>query len=122
LGFCINRYPQTSYIFVREDNLDRLFLTIGHEIGHALSPILSDPRDEEAKAFAFSLAWMKTVVEHNIADLSHNITPNPARNDLHDVAYSFVLEQMQKHELSSWDVYCRIRDKLIQVGEGGVSL
>jgi len=96
-GFALNRVGKgVSEIFVKKAHLDSMMLTIGHEIGHVMSPTLNDARDEEAKAIAFSMAWMQTIKKHNVAGIAHNINPNPARNGLHDVAYDFVLELMDK--------------------------
>jgi hypothetical protein len=91
LGFSINGYKKL--IFVRENNLDALILIIGHEIGHVLTETLPNKHDEEAKAFAFSIEWAKTIKQHNVASLGLSIKDNfaqPARNGLHDVAFSFV--------------------------------
>lgn len=96
-GFAINRNGfGISDIFVRKDNLDRMMLTIGHEIGHVMSPSLRDARDEEAKAFAFSLAWMKAIKEHNIAGIGSYVIPQPAKNGLHDVAFEYLFELIQQ--------------------------
>lgn len=96
-GFAINRNGfGISDIFVRKDNLDRMMLTIGHEIGHVMSQTLRDARDEEAKAFAFSLAWMKIIKEHNIAGIGSYIIPQPAKNGLHDVAFDYLFELIQQ--------------------------
>ncbi len=96
-GFSLNRHSHsTSEIFVRKNHLDSMMLTIGHELGHCMSTTLRDARDEEAKAFAFSLAWMQTIKKHNIAGIAGNINPNPAHNGLHDIAYHFVLELMHQ--------------------------
>ncbi len=95
-GFSINRFGSgVSEIFVKDNELDRLMLTIGHEIGHVMSPALGDARDEEAKAFAFSLAWMETLAKHNIAGLRKSIAPMPARNGLHDAAFDFVMDMAE---------------------------
>lgn len=68
LGISYNKYGKgASEIYVVQDNMDRLLLTIGHEIGHVLSPTLPNKQDEEAKATAFSLAWMETIRDNNIA-------------------------------------------------------
>ena len=103
-GFALNKQGSgISEIFVRKNHLDSMMLTIGHEIGHCMSPTLPDSRDEEAKAFAFSLAWMQTIKKHNIAGIAHNINPNPAPNGLHDTAYNFVLELM--HDKKALQVF-----------------
>src|SRR3989338_6639107 len=92
LGFSIN--GNHKQVFVRENHLDALMLVIGHEIGHVLTDTLSNKHDEEAKAFAFSLEWAKTIKKHNVANLGMNIKEEidfqPARNGLHDVAFAFV--------------------------------
>ena len=79
-------------IFIKENDLDKVMLVIGHELGHVLTPTLPNMHDEEAKAFAFELAWMEAIVEDNIANLKENISLDfkPAANGLHDVAFGFV--------------------------------
>ncbi|MBD3314043.1 hypothetical protein GF345_06375 [Candidatus Woesearchaeota archaeon] len=97
-GFAINKkgFGQ-SLIICKENDLDRLLVTIGHEIGHILNFPLSDKLNEEAKAFAFEMEWLKNIQEHNIAGLrgSVNPDPSPARNGLHDVAFNFVKKQIK---------------------------
>lgn len=114
-GFCVNRKGfGTSYIFVRENRLAELMLTVGHEIGHAISFPIDNARDEEAKAFAFSIAWMDAILQNNIAGLSSAIMQNPARNGLHDVAFSFVtgLINMGRKAL---DVYAEIAGRALSI-------
>lgn len=96
-GFAINTKP-ISQIFVKQNDLDRLMLTIGHEIGHVMSPMLQDQTKEEAKAFAFELAWTRTIAENGIAHLKHafNLTPNPAVNGLHNVAFEMVKKEIDE--------------------------
>ncbi|MBU0461272.1 MAG: hypothetical protein KJ574_01660 [Nanoarchaeota archaeon] len=98
LGFAINNNPGTNMIFVKENNMDALMLTIGHEIGHVMTAKLPDPRDEEAKAFAFELAWMDTLKEHNIANLADQFVAfiEPAKNGLHNVAFEFVISMLKR--------------------------
>ena len=88
-GFSVHLNNQ---VVVKQNKLDVVMLVIGHELGHVLSPCLGNAHDEEAKAFAFELAWMKTIKQHNVADLADNININfqPASNGLHDVAFGFV--------------------------------
>lgn len=92
LGFSIN--GNEKKIFVRENHLDSLMLVIGHEIGHVLTETLPNKHDEEAKAFAFSIEWARTIKKHNVSNLGSGIKDDiefePARNGLHDVAFSFV--------------------------------
>lgn len=99
VGLSINRKEinAVSDIFILADELDKVLLTVGHELGHILTKPLKDKRDEEAKAFAFSFAWMKTIKEHNIGELSSSlILDQPARNGLHDLAHNFVSNLLQK--------------------------
>jgi hypothetical protein len=98
MGFAINRHPYPSTIFVRKNHLDALMLTVGHELGHVLSPRLENDLDEEAKAFAFELAWVKTIVEHDINGLAANFNIDfmPAENGLHDKAFGFVQRIVSK--------------------------
>lgn len=104
-GFSLNRYGKgTSEIFVKEDHLDSVLLTIGHEIGHVLSPSLPSQKDEEAKAHAFSIAWMECIRDNNICGLKPNIRLNPARNGLHDVAYDFV-QHLLRTGASALDIF-----------------
>ncbi len=92
LGFSIN--GDKKLVFVRENNLDELMIVIGHEIGHVLTRPLPNKHDEEAKAFAFSIEWARTIKKHNIANLGLSIKEDfdfrPAKNGLHDLAFSFV--------------------------------
>lgn len=92
LGFSLN--GDDKKIFVRENRLDALMLVVGHEIGHVLTETLPNKHDEEAKAFAFSIEWAKTIKKHNVANLGLSIKDDidfqPARNGLHDVAFDFV--------------------------------
>ena len=91
-GFCQNRYGKgVSDVVVRQGDLAEVMVVLGHEIGHAMTMPLPDQRDEEAKAFAFSLAWMDTIKEHNIGNLTEAFHPRPAMNGLHDVAFNFVI-------------------------------
>lgn len=97
LGFSVNNNPETNIVCVKANSFDIVMLTIGHEIGHVMTTQLPDPRDEEAKAFAFELAWMKTLKEHNIADLQNQFVTfiEPARNGLHNVAFDFVINTIE---------------------------
>lgn len=106
-GFAINRkrLGLVSEIFVRKGEMDKIMLTIGHELGHVLTRQLEDKRDEEAKAFAFSIAWMRKIKELNIANLATAIQlDRPARNGLHDVALDFVLKLTQEGR-EAFDIY-----------------
>ena len=93
IGLSLNRSQQglLSEIFILNDTLGRVMLTIGHELGHVLTKTLANPHDEEAKAYAFSLLWMKVIQENNIADLGEVIiTEQPAGNGLHNVSFAFI--------------------------------
>jgi len=105
MGFSFNKYGRgISEIYVRADHMDSVLLTIGHELGHVLGPTLPNIQDEEAKAHAFSLTWVETIRENNIGGLQPNITPNPAHNGVHDVAFDYVKYLLQSGS-SSFDVF-----------------
>ena len=107
IGLSINRNKQglLSEIFILNDTLARVMLTIGHELGHVLTETLPNQHDEEAKAYAFSLAWMETIKEYNIAGLGGAIVfDSPAQNGLHNVAFDFV-RRLVKQGKKIWDVY-----------------
>ena len=92
LGFSLN--GTVKKIFVRENHLDSLMMVIGHEIGHVFTNTLPNKHDEEAKAFAFSIEWAGAIRKHNVSNLGLSIKDDidlePARNGLHDIAFSFV--------------------------------
>jgi len=92
LGFSIN--GKNKLVFVREGSLDSMIIVLGHELGHILTESLPNKHDEEAKAFAFSVEWAKTIKKFNVAGLADSIADEidfaPAKNGLHDVAFSFV--------------------------------
>lgn len=82
-------------VFVAAGNLDEVMLVIGHELGHVFSPPLGNEQAEEAKAFAFEMAWARTIFLHDIAGLRNSINEaalgmRPAQNGLHDMAFAFV--------------------------------
>ena len=107
IGLSFNRRQSglISEIFVLNGPLARVMLTLGHELGHVLTPSLNCSKTEEAKAFAYSLEWMRIIKKHNIANLGDAfITEQPASNGLHDVAFSFV-QKMIRRGLSAKEVY-----------------
>lgn len=82
-------------IFAVAGSLDEVMLVIGHELGHVLTPALGSQKAEEAKAFAFEMAWAHAIFEHDIARLRNSINAaavnmKPAANGLHDLAFAFV--------------------------------
>jgi hypothetical protein len=105
-GFSINGpIPQ---VFVKQESLDRVMVTMGHEIGHVISPSLGQPH-EEAKAFAFEMAWVQALREHNIGGLAECIVDMvPASNGLHDQAFGFVLKLVKKG-YTAFDVFWKLR-------------
>ena len=116
-GFAVNRKDRglVNEIFIKKGELDRIMLTIGHEIGHVLTVKKDNILDEEAKAFAFSLAWMKSIKERNIANLSTSISlSRPAMNGVHNIALDFVLEQRFKGK-EALDIYYDIIAGLVKV-------
>ena len=107
VGLSMNRRKEglVSEIFVLNDTLAKVMLTIGHELGHVLTPALDNPHDEEAKAYAFSLVWIKAIKEYNLAGLAGAVvTEKPAENGLHNVAFSFV-DKMLRQGMESWQLY-----------------
>ncbi len=97
LGFAINKNPYgLSEVYVRQSDLASVMVTLGHELGHVLSNKLSSPQAEEAKAFAFTLEWVKIIAMHNIADIGEAMQiPEPAKNNVHDAAFEWVLEKVK---------------------------
>lgn len=82
-------------IFAVAGNMDEVMLVIGHELGHVLTPMLSNVQAEEAKAFAFEMAWAQTIFANDIAGLRNSINSaalniKPAANGIHDLAFAFV--------------------------------
>jgi len=104
-GFAINTNGKgIQKIFAKRNNTAELMLTIGHEIGHVMTGTLSDIKDEEAKAFAFSMAWMHAIRQNNIAGIAQCINPNPAKNGVHDTAFEFVITQAERGK-SAMQIY-----------------
>jgi hypothetical protein len=121
LGFAINRkhLGLVSEIFVKKDTLDRVMLTLGHELGHVLTRRLPDDRDEEAKAFAFSLAWMKKIKDLNIGNLATAIRLDaPAVNGIHNIALDFILSLINKGR-QAIDIWIELARGLIRVDFNG---
>ncbi len=117
VGLSINRRQQglLSEIFVLNDSIGKVMLTVGHELGHVLTPTLGYKQDEEAKAYAFSLMWMKAIKEHNIAGLADAIvTECPAENGLHNVAFEFV-EKLLKAGKKAGEIYTQLIRKILSV-------
>ena len=107
IGLSLNRRKLglLSEVFVLEGSLARVLLTLGHELGHVLTPTLASMHNEEAKAFAFSFAWMDIIKEHNIANLKDAfIEERPAENGLHNIAYGLVQKAIAGGK-RAWQVY-----------------
>ena len=117
IGLSVNRRKEglISEIFVKNDFLARVMLTFGHELGHVLTSTLDTAQDEEAKAYAFSLAWIRIIKEHNIAGLREAIvTERPAENGIHNVGFFFV-EQLHQRGKSWWDIYQELVGREISI-------
>lgn len=115
VGLSVNRKEErgVSDIFVLEEELDKVLLTTGHEIGHVLSRPLGDKKDEEAKAFAFSLIWMEAIKKKDIGGMGRNIElERPARNGVHDLALGFVLKMIKRGKKAG-EVYKELAGKII---------
>jgi hypothetical protein len=118
IGISFNRRQSglISEIFVLNGSLARVMLTIGHELGHVLTPTLGCAKTEEAKAFAFSHIWMNTIKEHNIAGLADAfIVEQPAINGLHNVAFDYVAKLIARGK-SAADVYGELIGGTVAVG------
>lgn len=110
IGISFNRKKLglVSEIFVLNDSLARVMLTLGHEIGHVLTETMDSNHDEEAKAYAFSLAWIKIIKEQDIAGLSDAlILENPAQNGLHNIAFQFIEKLLIGGE-NPWEIYLKL--------------
>ncbi len=106
VGFAVNRNEKNriNEIFVKEDSLDKVMITIGHELGHLMGKRLGG-RKEEEKAFAFELAWLDTIREHDIGGIGKNIIQiNPAKNNFHDLAFDFVIN-LVRNGMRAIDVF-----------------
>ena len=95
VGLSLNRGSSGSEVFVVAGNLDEVMLVIGHELGHVLTLPMANGQAEEAKAFAFEMAWASAIFLHDIAGLRSSINEaalsmKPAQNGLHDIAFAFV--------------------------------
>ncbi|HIG92780.1 TPA: hypothetical protein HA234_01120 [Candidatus Woesearchaeota archaeon] len=124
IGLSINRRREglLSEIFVLNDSLARVMLTIGHELGHVLTETLDHGPDEEAKAYAFSLAWMKVIQEQDIAGLGDSfVTENPAHNGLHDVGFAFV-HHLLKQGRKAREIYRGLIERIFSVNQPGENL
>ncbi|MBD3248851.1 hypothetical protein GF336_02285 [Candidatus Woesearchaeota archaeon] len=116
-GFAINRKDtsRVSEVFVKKGELAKTMLTLGHELGHVLTGKLDKAVDEEAKAFAFSMAWMKAIKEENIGNLSTVIRlDKPAMNGLHNKALDFVLGMLRRGK-EAFDVYLELVKRILEV-------
>lgn len=123
VGLSINRGKMglLSEIFVLNGSLGKVMLTLGHELGHVLTETLDNAHDEEAKAYAFSLAWMNAIKDHNIAGLANAIvTETPAQNGLHNLAFDFVSSLLRKGR-DVWSVYSDLISRVVSVKEGLVA-
>lgn len=122
-GFSINssaRNRQNPYkqVFVKKAELDRVMVVLGHEIGHVLTPSVENSHDEEAKAFAFEIAWVQTIIRHNIGNLKDNLVVDftPAQNGLHDVAAAFVKNLVRKGK-EAMDLYGEIARRILSIAD-----
>ncbi len=124
VGFSINRKDQgaASDVCILAAEKDRVMLTIGHEIGHVLSKTLKNKHSEEAKAFAFTRAWMNAIKENDIAGLGDAIVlENPSQNGLHDKACAFVAMMMHAGK-DALKLYRELVNGWIEVSSDAISL
>lgn len=84
-----------SEIFIEQGPIELVTVVAGHEIGHVITPTLKDKTAEEAKAFAFTIAWIEAIKQNNIRNMTACVKiPEPARNGLHDKALMFVIAEL----------------------------
>lgn len=102
-GFCINK---DNVIFVKKTDIANTLVVLGHELGHIFTRELKSKHDEEAKAFAFCIEWVKKIKEKNILNLKDSLTLNirPATNGLHNLAFEFILNNLAKGK-SAMEIY-----------------
>ncbi len=111
-GFAIH-HPKHPKVFIKQGSLDKVMVTVGHELGHVLSEQLHNSKDEEAKAFAFSIAWIRSIKEHNIANLENSIKINaPAKNGLHNIALNFV-QKLLKSGKNALELFHELANGLV---------
>jgi len=121
-GFC-HKFRSMNHIFVKERDLASTMLVVGHELGHAMSPSLG-AIDEEAKAYAFSIAWMEVIRVQNIAKLrNYFVVERPAKNGLHNVAYNSVIKVLDtgKKAIELFEDLVSGRTKHINTPEAAVN-
>jgi len=110
-GFSLNKHGTgVSEIYVKHAPLDNIMLTIGHELGHVISPTLSNPVEEEAKAFAFSIAWVKTIRANNIGNIAGSFRENPAQNGIHDTGFAWATKLIKQGKTAAqafMNIVCR---------------
>ena len=99
LGFAYNHGFGNRGVYVRRNHLDILFVVLGHEIGHVLSKQMEPIEREEAKAYAFQLAWVEAIVSFDILGLKNSINPNewrPPKDSEHEKALEFVTGKIRE--------------------------
>ncbi len=110
-GFSLNKHSNgVSEIYAKQAPLDNVILTIGHELGHVMSPTLSNPAEEEAKAFAFSIAWVNTIRANNIGNIAGSFRENPAQNGIHDKGFAWATKLINQGKTAAqvfMNIVCR---------------
>lgn len=80
LGFAFSKhyaswnFDQVAYVL--EGNLFKVMKVIGHEIGHLVERPMINPVVEEAKAYAFEMAWGRVVQGNDIGGLRNTTIAN----------------------------------------------
>ncbi|MDO8660365.1 MAG: hypothetical protein Q7K43_00610 [Candidatus Woesearchaeota archaeon] len=110
-GFSLNKHSTgVSEIYAKQAPLDNVMLTIGHELGHVMSPTLSNPAEEEAKAFAFSIAWVSTIRANNIGNIAGSFRESPAQNGIHDTGFAWATKLIKQGKTAAqafMSIVCR---------------
>ena len=102
-GFCINNNKE---VFVKRQEIGMTLIVIGHELGHIFTKGLNSKHCEEAKAFAFSIEWIKKIKQENVFGLKDSLTLDfkPAINGLHNIAFDLVLSNIKEGK-SAMQIY-----------------
>ena len=106
-------------VYLKEGPFCNVFIEAGHELGHILSENIEDPVNEEAKAFAFQLAWQEAahktlgytrgLVMDSISSRLNDL-PNNGSYQNHRQAYEIV-RSLQKEGFPLMDLYQLFAEK-----------
>ncbi|MEK6910349.1 MAG: hypothetical protein AABW82_01095 [Nanoarchaeota archaeon] len=122
LGFlerAVEPYDSSEAV-VRENSFVDIMSVAGHELGHAFSERLVGDISEEAKAYAFEMAWSETIAKYNVGGLGDKVlemmlrTPDAERSPIHYRAHQKVMDLSKK--MPAIQVYEDIKSRRIWIG------